>query len=211
MCCIFVALAGAVRAQWRPIRNTFPEPEAALARDMLAAHNEIRASVHVPPLAWSDRLAARAQEWAVHLLQEKQFYHRPHPVFGENLFEINGSHALPVDVVGVWASEARDYSYPRQHLLGRLRPLHASHLEPHARSGLRRRPRSPVRKSGSAITTRQATGSASVLIDSDSPNLYGVLWLTLLHDSLTAFLAKLAQRPHLMTIYASASRSRFST
>ncbi len=110
-CCIFVALAGAVRAQWRPIRNTFAEPEAALARDMLAAHNEVRARVHVPPLAWSDRLAAHAQEWAIHLLQEKQFYHRPHPAFGENLFEINGSHALPADVVGVWASEARDYSY----------------------------------------------------------------------------------------------------
>jgi uncharacterized protein YkwD len=78
---------------------------------MLLAHNEVRARVDVAPLRWSYRLAARAQEWATHLLEEGQFYHRPHPVSGENLFEITGSRALPVEVVGDWASEAHDYSY----------------------------------------------------------------------------------------------------
>lgn len=67
--------------------------------------------VEVQPLRWSDRLAARAQEWASHLVQERQFYHRPHPTFGENLFEISGGRASPAEVVGDWASEARDYSY----------------------------------------------------------------------------------------------------
>ena len=99
MCCIFVALAATA------------QPDGALSRDMLAAHNEMRARVEVPPLHWSDRLAARAQEWAIHLLQEGQFYHRPHPAFGENLFEISGGRATPEQVVGGWASEARDYSY----------------------------------------------------------------------------------------------------
>jgi pathogenesis-related protein 1 len=78
---------------------------------MLSAHNEVRARVDVPPLRWSDRLAARAQEWASHLLQERQFYHRTHPIFGENLFEISGGRASAAEVVGDWASEARDYSY----------------------------------------------------------------------------------------------------
>jgi pathogenesis-related protein 1 len=79
---------------------------------MLAAHNEVRARVDVQPLRWSDRLASRAQEWAGHLLQEGQFYHRPHPTFGENLFEITGLRASPADVVSVWSSEVRDYNYP---------------------------------------------------------------------------------------------------
>ena len=78
---------------------------------MLAAHNDVRARVDVPPLRWSDRLAARAQDWASHLLREGQFYHRPHPIFGENLFEITGGRVSPVEVVGNWAGEARDYSY----------------------------------------------------------------------------------------------------
>ncbi len=111
LCCIFVAWAWTVGAQWRHIRNGPAEPDAALKSDMLIAHNAIRASVDVPPLRWSDRLAGHAQEWAHHLLQERQFYHRPRPIFGENLFEIAGGRALPSDVVGDWASEASDYNY----------------------------------------------------------------------------------------------------
>jgi pathogenesis-related protein 1 len=111
LCCIFVALAVTVGAQWRHISDRGPEPTGVLAREMLAAHNEVRMRVEVPPLRWSDRLAARAQEWASHLLQERQFYHRPHPIFGENLFEISGARASPGEVVGDWASEARDFSY----------------------------------------------------------------------------------------------------
>jgi pathogenesis-related protein 1 len=112
LCWLFVALALTVHAQWRRIGNTAPEPAALVAHDMLAAHNEIRARVDVPPLRWSDRLASRAQEWASHLIEERQFYHRPHPLSGENLFEITGSFRVsPAEVVGDWASEARDYSY----------------------------------------------------------------------------------------------------
>jgi uncharacterized protein YkwD len=111
MCCIFVALAAATGAQWRRVSDRGLEQVPSLAHEMLAAHNDVRASVHVPSLRWSDRLAARAQDWATHLVQEQQFYHRPHSVFGENLFEITGGHASAAEVVGDWASEARDYSY----------------------------------------------------------------------------------------------------
>lgn len=82
-----------------------------LARDMLAAHNEIRQRAELPPLAWSDRLAAVAQDWADHLLAQGQFYHRPRPKFGENLLEIDGSEAVPSEVVAIWAGEASNYSY----------------------------------------------------------------------------------------------------
>ena len=100
-------------AQWRRVSNYnyIPEPDAMLARDLLAAHNEVRSSVDVPPLRWSGQLALHAQEWANHLLNTGQFIHRPRPLYGENLFDIEGPRATPAEVVGYWASESRDYTY----------------------------------------------------------------------------------------------------
>ncbi len=82
-----------------------------MARDLLAAHNQVRFHTDVPPLRWSDRLAAHAQEWANHLLHTGQFIHRPRPLYGENLFDIEGPRATPEEVIGYWASESRDYNY----------------------------------------------------------------------------------------------------
>jgi pathogenesis-related protein 1 len=110
LCWFSVAVATTAYAQWRRVSVPVLEPES-LAREILAAHNDVRARYDVPPVRWSNRLAAHAQEWANHLLQERQFSHRPHPIFGENLFDITGARAAPSEVVGDWASEARDYSY----------------------------------------------------------------------------------------------------
>ena len=99
----FIALAGIGFAQAAP-----PPP---IARDMIAAHNAARARVGVPPLVWSDRLAARAREWAETLLARNQFEHSRNSGYGENLFEITGGFASPAEVVNDWASEARDYDY----------------------------------------------------------------------------------------------------
>jgi hypothetical protein len=62
-------------------------------------------------MAWSDHLAARAQEWADTLLARKQFIHRPNSTYGENLFEITGAAASPAQVVDAWAAESRNYDY----------------------------------------------------------------------------------------------------
>jgi uncharacterized protein YkwD len=78
---------------------------------MLAAHNALRATVKIPPLTWSDKLAARAQEWAVTLLARGEFIHRPKSPYGENLYDITGAPASPERVVDAWASESRDYDY----------------------------------------------------------------------------------------------------
>jgi uncharacterized protein YkwD len=111
-CWILVALAVTAPAQWRRISDRQPQNTDSIEREILAAHNEVRAQANVPPLRWSDRLAVHAQDWASHLLEERQFYHTPRPQFGENLFEITGSRgASPGLVVGDWASEAGDYSY----------------------------------------------------------------------------------------------------
>jgi pathogenesis-related protein 1 len=99
---LLLAIAGAAGAQ---------TPPSALARDLLAAHNSVRARVKVPPLVWSDQVAAVAQEWADGLVKRHQFSHRPNSKYGENLFEIRGGAASAAQVVDDWASESRDYDY----------------------------------------------------------------------------------------------------
>jgi uncharacterized protein YkwD len=107
-----IMLAATGSAQWRHFGE---EPPAALpsslSRDMLARHNAVRARVGMPPLAWSARLAARAQDWADTLLARGQFIHRPHSTYGENLFEMTGATASPGQVVDAWAAESRNYDY----------------------------------------------------------------------------------------------------
>lgn len=83
---------------------------AAQSNEILAAHNSVRASLKIPPLTWSEKLAAHAQEWANTLLARGEFVHSKSG-YGENLFAIQGARATPEEVVDEWASEARDYNY----------------------------------------------------------------------------------------------------
>ena len=80
-------------------------------REMLEAHNRVRAAVGVRPLVWSDKLADAAQTWANQLLAERRLRHRANPRYGENLYLISRASATPNDVVSAWASEERDYEY----------------------------------------------------------------------------------------------------
>lgn len=67
--------------------------------------------MRLPPVVWSEDLAAWAQEWADFLIAERMFRHRPRNRYGENLYEIDGGRATPQRVVAAWAAEARDYDY----------------------------------------------------------------------------------------------------
>ena len=93
-------------------------PRGSFEREMVSLHNRIRARVGVPPLVWSDRLAAHAQQWANHLSQRGAFEHSHDSRFGENLFEITGAPATPEQVIDSWASEARGYDYRNNHCGG---------------------------------------------------------------------------------------------
>jgi uncharacterized protein YkwD len=55
------------------------------ANSILAVHNSERAAVGVPPLVWSDSLAASAQTWAEHLLTIHEWVHSTNQPYGENL------------------------------------------------------------------------------------------------------------------------------
>ena len=52
---------------------------------ILDLHNQARAEVGVPPLTWSDTLAASAQTWAEHLATINEMVHSTGQPYGENL------------------------------------------------------------------------------------------------------------------------------
>src|SRR5580765_4121903 len=85
------------------------DAQTLASREMLTAHNRVRAGVDVPPLEWSAQLAAVAHQGANELAASGKFAHWPKGRYGENLFEIQGARATPAEVVGDWATEAKDY------------------------------------------------------------------------------------------------------
>jgi len=87
-----------------------------LARETVRAHAEVRASVGVQPLEWSDQLAGVAQDWATHLCAQSRgnrvvLQHRPNNNYGENLFWQGGSDQAPSvsEAVHNWLEEQQYY------------------------------------------------------------------------------------------------------
>jgi hypothetical protein len=120
---LLIVLAGTDGAQWRRFgEGRQAVAPSSLARGMLAAHNTVRARVGIAPLAWSDRLAARSQDWAA-TDTRKQFVHRPNSTYGENLFEISGATASAAQVVNICGGRwGRRHQAPRPH----IRAVHGS-------------------------------------------------------------------------------------
>ena len=94
------------------------------ANEMVAAHNRWRKTVSTPPLIYSTKLAASAQEWANHLKQSNHCHMRhskPDGKYGENLFWASAiewsdgkrevQKISPKMVVDDWGSERADYDY----------------------------------------------------------------------------------------------------
>jgi uncharacterized protein YkwD len=83
---------------------------------MLDAHNAARARARpspqpaLPPLAWSEQAARRAEAWAAGCT----YAHNPEPQgFGENLAASTAGGYSVAEVVGLWVDEARDYDLAR--------------------------------------------------------------------------------------------------
>jgi Cysteine-rich secretory protein family len=80
---------------------------------LLAAHNEARAAVGVPPLAWNGQLAADARVWANQLAATGRFEHSPDEAGkepeGENLWAGTPRSYSPESMVALWAAEKNDY------------------------------------------------------------------------------------------------------
>jgi uncharacterized protein YkwD len=87
--------------------------ESLLRRTMLAGHNAARRELGLPPLRWSDALAADARAYAEALARSGRFEHSPQPrgspTQGENLWTgTRGAYAYR-EMVGHWVAERRFY------------------------------------------------------------------------------------------------------
>jgi pathogenesis-related protein 1 len=80
------------------------------AREMLTAHNNLRAEVELPPLQWSSELAAYSQKWADSLIAKNKAAHNSNSPYGENIL-VTGLGSTPSTVVTEWASESQIYAY----------------------------------------------------------------------------------------------------
>jgi uncharacterized protein YkwD len=99
-------------------RTTPPEPPGL--EGITSAHNAVRASVDVAPLAWDADLAAVAQAWADGCVDEDApaglIDHNPgrsdnYPGYvGENVYGAGGAPSAQ-EAVDLWASEAANYDY----------------------------------------------------------------------------------------------------
>jgi uncharacterized protein YkwD len=78
------------------------------AQQILAVHNSERAAVGVPPLVWSDKLAASAKTWAEHLATTAEFRHSLSGV-GENIAGYSPSRGPFRPGVYLWVAEKANY------------------------------------------------------------------------------------------------------
>lgn len=93
-----------------------PAPVEPVGEDwqqaLVAAHNAWRAEVGVPPLRWSDEVAAYAQAWATTLQADGcALRHRSDSPYGENLAWSSGTTLAPEQVVAMWGNEREHYAY----------------------------------------------------------------------------------------------------
>jgi uncharacterized protein YkwD len=75
--------------------------------ELLAANNAYRANLGLPPLHWSDRLAAEAQQWAVHLAEIGQLVHSGP---GQNLAMATAGSMSLTQLVDLWGNEQADFT-----------------------------------------------------------------------------------------------------
>ena len=84
----------------------------AFALEMLAAHNVVRQKTGVPPLKWSNKLAARAEEWAKTLATTGAS--RMQGIPGQNIgYTSPAGTAKGAAIVAAWAAEASNYDHEK--------------------------------------------------------------------------------------------------
>ena len=101
------ALIAAILAAATPLLAAGPDGSGVYAR-LLSAHNRERARLGIASLAWNDRLAAEAQQWANSLARRRAFEHsRGRRGIGENLWTGTAGAYSPEEMIGGFIDEAR--------------------------------------------------------------------------------------------------------
>lgn len=78
----------------------------SFTEEILNSHNRYRAEVGVPPLQWSEDLAASAQKWADKLAQTGAWEHSQ---AGENLAQGSIGVYSVTQLVDIWGSEKKSF------------------------------------------------------------------------------------------------------
>lgn len=94
--------------------------------EILVAHNKYRFDVGVPPLKWSDGLAAGALDWARHLAEVHVFQHSGALGTGENLAMWTAGRASLTQLVDLWGAERQFFiqaSFPDVSSIGDWRTV----------------------------------------------------------------------------------------
>ena len=88
-------------------------PRTNFNERILAAQNQERSALSVPPLQWDDELARGAAEWADHLSRTSRFEHSPDPEgvepLGENIWGGTPDYYPPESMVALWIAEKKHY------------------------------------------------------------------------------------------------------
>ena len=88
-------------------------------KGMLEAHNECRASLNLPPLIWSKRLAKKSLKWANKLKRKNSclYKHSPNSQrknIGENIAWNKGYSMQPREVAEYWISEQEYFDFDKR-------------------------------------------------------------------------------------------------
>ncbi|MCM0589492.1 MAG: CAP domain-containing protein [Gloeotrichia echinulata DEX184] len=83
----------------------------SMAQEILNAHNRYRSEVGLPPLVWSNELAAQAQQWANYLSQNELFQHSKTNGQGENLWMGTSRRFSFTQMVDSWGQEKQYFVY----------------------------------------------------------------------------------------------------
>ena len=92
------------------------DPEPGRLAGITAAHNAVRAELDLPPLTWSNEIAAFAQQWADTLAGNcGVLSHRDQDLYGENLATYGARPSPPAttpgEAVSGWSDEAMCWDY----------------------------------------------------------------------------------------------------
>ncbi len=83
----------------------------SMAQEILKAHNKYRSSVGLPPLRWSNQLAAQAGKWANYLSRNRSFQHSKTSGQGENLWMGTSRRFSFTQMVDSWGDEKKYFKY----------------------------------------------------------------------------------------------------
>ena len=114
------AIAAFLIVPWAALQRSHAQSD--LSSTILDIHNRERSAVSVPPLVWSDSLAAGAKTWAEHLATTGEFDHEKGLNVAENIAGFFKGVSAPGE--GQWVDEKVHWNGEHVCVRGSVRSLY---------------------------------------------------------------------------------------